>query len=541
MPDDSPEKLRDALSEQRAYSILKQLAKVRPRRRRKPVSEFYSEQYLMVERNEYVVVHESPEAPPNTTVEVDVPPLYHEVVTADLDIKRNQTALLDAQNDLEGVLKKLEREFGEEWSAASGLGVVVAWGLPYFYNFIEPLATLSDEEIPVDIRATKEYNGRTLALLEAMRFPSDPLDLILENNDVAIVLVSDYSEKIAHGVKTIFDTDLFSITSIRKGFLGSNFFKSATEPSLVKQLATRAGVLGADKIPDNAELFMGFTSTVENSLGINRVDNFESLGLTNQTRESYFAHGTIMHLSHIIEDLDLWYTKYFPDFVGRMQRMHGPARGSTALTVPVGTVTIDAGGMQEDGRSTQLLAADSSSPLVPSSSVVQSQVKDFGIAGHSASIQPVSRLAQEVTDPYGKTYKAGQAIPLRVDFNTLDNPFHYSSRPSVDGVQLENAAGVHFVVFIPTSDFFHRTRLAQDGRYNLVAPYAKPGKGGTAVAYDFDNPEYLKSNNVLIHEGAPLGALSRNMGFNAVASATHRQNFLVPPTEHRSFPLAELL
>jgi hypothetical protein len=31
------------------------------------------------------------------------------------------------------------------------------------------------------------------------------------------------------------------------------------------------------------------------------------------------------------------------------------------------------------------------------------------------------------------------------------------------------------------------------------------------------------------------------MGFNAVLFTTHRQNFLVPPRAHRSFPLAEYL
>ena len=534
-------KLRDALSEERIYSFLKQLAVVRRRAKRKPTAEFYSEQYLTVERNADVVAHRAPHAPPDTTVEVDVPPLYHEVLTASLDIERNKTDLLRAQYELENTLKKLQRGFGEDWGAANGLGLVVAWGLPYFFNFMEPLANLSDEYIPIDLYATKAYNGRTLALLEAVRFPGDPLDLIIENNDVAMVLVSDHSENIARGRTALVNTGLFSFTSIRKGFLGSNAFKSETQPSLVKQLATRAGVLGADKIPDNSELFMGFTSTIENSIGIGRIDNFESLGLTNQTPKSYFAHGTVMHLSHITEDLDLWYNKYFPNFVQRVQRMHGPARGSKALNVPEGTVTIDTGGSQEEGSATQLLSASSSSPFVASSSVIQSQVEKFGVAGHSAAMQPVSRLPEDITDPYGTTYKKGQAIPLRVDFNTLDNPFYYSSRPSVDGMQLENAAGVHFVVFVPTSDYFHRVRLAQDGRYNLVAPYAKPGKGGTAVAYDFDNPDYRKGTNVLAQNGVPLGALSLGMGINIVSTTTHRQNFLVPPTEHRSFPLAELL
>jgi hypothetical protein len=34
---------------------------------------------------------------------------------------------------------------------------------------------------------------------------------------------------------------------------------------------------------------------------------------------------------------------------------------------------------------------------------------------------------------------------------------------------------------------------------------------------------------------------ARGQGLNSVLHTTHRQNFLVPPRRHRSFPLAELL
>jgi hypothetical protein len=69
-------------------------------------------------------------------------------------------------------------------------------------------------------------------------------------------------------------------------------------------------------------------------------------------------------------------------------------------------------------------------------------------------------------------------------------------------------AGVHFVVFNPTSDDFHRNRRAMDG----VFPDGK----------------------------LPFRPRARGQGFNAVLRTTHRQNFLVPPRRHRSFPLAEL-
>jgi hypothetical protein len=538
---EGPAKLEDALTSEKEYSLLSKLVHFSPRRQRPKSASLYPEQYLMVQRNEYVVTHHAPDSPPGSTVSVAVPPLYHEIVTAKIDVRHHASALKHAQQKLDSTFEKLQRDFGSDWNTASGVGIVVAWGLPYFFEFAESLSYISDEYLPVDVRGTNQYNGRVIALLDAVRFPSDPVTLKLEHNDVAFVFVSDYLENIARGVRAIVDTELFAITSIRKGFVGSNFFKAPNEQSLVKQMANLAGIRGAEKIPDNAELFLGFTSTIEDSLGPSRIANFECLGITDQTPKSYFAHGTTMHLSHIYEDLDLWYNKFFPGYKERVQRMHGPARGTESLTVPEGTVTIDTGGLDSTGRSAQLLTATESSPLQASSSTVQAQVEKFGVAGHSASIQPVTRLPQDVTDPYGTTYKKGQAIPLRVDFNTLDNPFFYSSQPSVDRMELEHAAGVHFAVFVPTSDSFHRARLAQDGCYNLLAPFAKPANGGTTVYYDYNNPDYVRSGSVLMKSGARLDPSSADMGFNVVAQATHRQNFLVPPTEHRSFPLSELL
>ena len=40
---------------------------------------------------------------------------------------------------------------------------------------------------------------------------------------------------------------------------------------------------------------------------------------------------------------------------------------------------------------------------------------------------------------------------------------------------------------------------------------------------------------------APYNLTDDKIGINSVMSATHRQNYLVPPRAHRSFPLVELL
>src|SRR5204862_5320742 len=130
--------------------------------------------------------------------------------------------------------------------------------------------------------------------------------------------------------------------------------------------------------------------------------------------------------------------------------------------------------------------------------------------GHSAARQTVSRLENTTVGTRGAIYAPGTAIPHRADFNTLDNPFFWSIDPVRDGMSEEAAAGVHFIVFNPSSDDFNRGRLAMDGRL----------PDGTRL---------------------PFKPRDRGQGFNSILRTTHRQNFLVPPRRHRSFPLVELL
>ena len=238
-----------------------------------------------------------------------------------------------------------------------------------------------------------------------------------------------------------------------------------------------AGVPGADLIPDTSELFLGFTSTQKAGLGPRLIANHETLGFVD-LRGGYFHGGTHMHLSHISEDLEAWYLNF--DFDERVLTSF-----RTGLTnVKQGTQTVPQ--RPQD---------------VATRSELQAGFQKTGRFGHSASIQQTSRLLMDVVGPDGTVYPA--------DFNTLDNPFAFSAQPELDKWSDQPQAGVHFVVFNPSGDDFERNRLAMDG----VMP------DGTKL---------------------DVAARSRAQGFNSVLTTTHRQNFLVPPRRHRSFPLAEL-
>ena len=398
-------------------------------------------------------------------VEVLVPPLHHEIRTARLAVDRAD--LRDAQAELERTLAGIEADYAV---SPAGLGVTVAWGSPYFDGFVPAAAA---RLLPHDRRADKSV------LLPAQRFQSDPHDTKLEQNHVAILLRSDTRDHIDDAAKRITDTKLFTLTSVRRGFAGGGFDGGR---SLPKQMAEAAQIPGADLIPDDAELFLGFTSTQKAGMGPGPIANFETLGYVDFRGSDYFRHGTHMHLSHVHEDVEAWYLNF--DFDERVATAFKPN-----LSVEQGTQTVRQGPQD-----------------VSTEAEVHRDYRRSGRIGHSAAIQTTSRLQRDHVGADGFVFVKGTAVPVRADFNTLDNPFQWSE--NADEIGVLPAAGVHFIVFNPTGDDFRRNRLAMDG----ILP------DGT-IAFE---------------------PRDRNQGFNSVLSTTHRQNYLVPPRRHRSFPLAEV-
>ena len=143
-------------------------------------------------------------------VEVLVPPLHHEVVTARLGIAPSRQDLVDARATLEQVLARVESEYP---TTPAGLGMTLGWGLPYFERHVPAAA---GRHLPIDVRASSTRGRRVLALENAIRFPSDPASTLLEDNDLALLLRSDSLAHIAAARKAVFqDLGLFDITSVR--------------------------------------------------------------------------------------------------------------------------------------------------------------------------------------------------------------------------------------------------------------------------------------------------------------------------------------
>jgi hypothetical protein len=458
------------------------------------------EQYIL--QNEQVVkVNGSGVQSSNGTIAVRVPALHDHVITARLNVPANAKALQEAQHHLESVLLGLERQFPP---TPTGVGTTVAWGLPYFHKYIPSLGKTSGffkagtpypAYLPIDLMTSKMEGHTVYALQEARTFPSDQPPpgfgpVRLEHNDVAVLLRSDSLANIMAATNALFGPggnqagSLFKVTSIRRGSSGGGFYGQQGLPS---KLALAAHIPGAQSIPRQAQGFLGFTTTLQSNMGPGIIANLESLpGLTNQWPNGYFKQGTTMQLSHLFQDLATWYEQSFPQYAQRVQAMLQP--GLSPAPAP-GTLTLQPPGQSE---------AD-----------VAQGVQRYHAYGHTGSMSPVDSTTSPTTSNYGVAYPAGTTIPVRGDFDTLDNPFYYTSDPTANHYSKKPAAGLHFIMFQPTIAIFNLVRLAMDGHYSDMT--------------------------------LPVAPRSPHAGINSVLHTTHRQNYLVPPRRHRSFPLAEFL
>ena len=432
-------------------------------------------------------------------------PLHNHIITARVKIPANTKALQEAQHHLESVLRGLEQQFSP--TTFNGVDILVAWGLPYFQHYIPSLGKSSSffkagtrypEYLPVDLATSQKQNQKVYAVQEAMTFPSDQPPagfgpVRLEQNDVVVILRSDSLNNIMAATNAIFGTksnqtgSLFTVTSIRRGSTGGGFYG---QQSIPRKVALAAKIPGAESIPPQAQVFLGFTTTLQANMAPDNIPSLETIpGQTDQWPNGYFKQGTTMHLSHLFEDLESWYGRRSQDYAAFPDRVRAMFR--PGLSTAPGTLTVNP-------------------PTELSDSNVAQDVQKYQAYGHSGSMQPIVRQTTPTTTNYGKTYPAGIAVSARGDFNTVDNPFHYSADPTGDHFSTKPAAGMHFIIFQPTIGNFNRTRLAMDGHY----------PDGTVL------------------KPSPR---SHGAGINSVLFTTHRQNYLVPPRSHRSFPLAEFL
>ena len=170
------------------------------------------------------------------------------------------------------------------------------------------------------------------ALLDAIRFPSDPEDTELEQNDVAVLLRSDSLDAIAAAREG----------AVRRPRRPRRRHPRASRRRVRRRRACREarrrrGRSRRRPDPDRGRALPRLHLDAQRqSLGPSRIANLETLGLGRGSRRGTSPTAPHMHLSHIHENLEAWYVNSSHD-----DRVHTTFR--PGLEVPEGTLTVPQG------------------------------------------------------------------------------------------------------------------------------------------------------------------------------------------------------
>ena len=416
---------------------------------------------------------------------VRFPPVYTSFVTAELT--RAPTA--SDQLALEQALAAVEARYP---FSPGGVFALLAYGVPYFERLSGGLdGPLVRGQIPALLR-----DRDRLALEEAVPGPTDVsaanpdvtkrtfnVPVRIESSDMLIVLRSD-STTIIDDVIAYLTTDrarlggravapsrlagLVRVTSRRLMF---------AQMGLPRRLADRHGLAYAPMIHPRSPMWMGFVDQQVDGSGPAAITTFAgspSARFTTARAGDYFDNASIVHLSHVIEDLAEFYlTEPYVERVQYMFRSNPiPALGNSDQFTDAGGPAFLHNRFQGAGDAARSAAAEHT-------------YRGERRLGHLSALQRSSRAAD------------GTPVHIRADgpgFDSMDVPDH-SLQPKL-----------HFAVFVPTAERFARMRHDQ-------------------AALDLAKRH---------------GVTPRHNGIERFITATRRQNFLVPPRRHRSFPLVEL-
>lgn len=355
-------------------------------------------------------------------VVVRFPPVYTSFTT--IALRRAPTR--DDQRALRAALRAIEHS---RPASPRGILLTVAYGIPYF------------ERLPggLDGRLVRRHvprlrsDGKRLALEEAVAGPTDVspsnpgivkrrfnVPVRIESNDMLIILRSD-STRIIDRVLARLTTDpelrdLLRVTSQRLMF---------QQIGLPRKVAERERLPFASAINPRTPMWMGFTDQQITASAPAPAVTFAgspSARLTTARRGDYFDDGAIVHLSHLIEDLEQFYADPYDDRVQAMFRPNPPpARGDADQFT--------------DGGGPAFLENTFRDPEDARAGAASS-----GRLGHLATLQRCSRAADS-TPLHIRSDGAG--------FDSLDVP-DGSKQPKLQ-----------FAMFVPTAALFADMRRAQ--------------------------------------------------------------------------------
>jgi hypothetical protein len=433
---------------------------------------------------------------------------------------------------LEGALKTIEANYA---FSPSGVFTFVAYGVPYFNRFPTALVDATIPRLAAD-------NSR-LVLEEAVPSPTDVssnnpgitketfnVSVIIETNQVLFMLRSDVLANIQDVIAWLQGSNELNGNSVKSPAFNNLFtFHTArinfVQPGLPRQMANQRNLPYATSINPASSMFMGFVDqqtagsapSASNVTFAGTGPNSTGTGaavLTTAKSGDYFDNGSVIHVSHTIQDLAQFYENDSTDqepFSERLQYMFRSTnqQGVPAMIFPEdpNDAFTNGGG---NGAPTGNLATQQESAFLTNfftgtnaqSINFDPEVTDHNKyrVGHLCALQRSSRASD------------GTPLHIRNDgpgFSTLDVP-DGSVQPTLE-----------FAVFVPTAEFFRVMRIN-----SASLDFVKSGQGGgTATSVPAGD------------EAADGG----DDGLERFLTATRRQNWLIPPRRHRSFPLVELV
>ena len=442
------------------------------------------------------------------------------------------------QQVLANALTTIEAHFD---FSPSGIFTFVSYGLPYFNRLP---ASLVKSRMPL-----RNDNSGKPVLEEAVASPTDfgvpgisklqanfRVPVQIEHNDVLFIMRSDSLANITNASAWLNGSNTLNGNNVPSpNFNGLFSFQPSrlnfVQPGLPRQLADNASSQGmapfttiATEINPASSMWMGFVDQQTDSSAPNGATvTFAGavsggVKLTTANAGDYFDHGSIVHLSHDLDDLEQFYTKQgapnFPDgpevFDERVQYMFrsSTADGFPGLPFPVdpNDPFTNGGGL---GAPTGNLATQQQSAFVKN------------VFSGPTAIQ--GNFDPAVTDHH--KYRVGHEQALQRSSRAVDGtPLHIrNDGPGLSSLDVPDGSTqptLEFLVFVPTAEFFRVMRI------NAASlDYVKAGdNGGTATSVAAGI------------EAADAG----DDGVERFISATRRQNFLIPPRRHRAFPLLEL-
>jgi hypothetical protein len=414
-------------------------------------------------------------------------PSYTLLLTAQL----TRTPTVSDQQTLARALAAVEAH----WPfSQAGVLTAVAYGKPYLDRLPAPLVEahlprlLADRSRPAFEETTPQPTDVSPGNGVTKKTFNNPV--VIEANDLLLTLRGDTLTDVVAAGDFLLGAKPLPGTSTDSGMaplLRPTSSRLITnQPGLPRLLANASNQQYQERVNPQARLWMGFDDHQTGSDAPADITTFAGSDLARLTTAvpgDYFARASVVHLSHVILDLDQY---YLPDVnnptdteAGYTKRVQYMFRASDPP--PLGGVD-----QFTNGGGTPFVA----NPFVGTGNAADG-AKGIGVPdrtprlGHVSSLQRTSRT------------KDGTPLHIRIDgagFDAIDTPY------------AQKLPKLHFSMYLPTADTFAAMRRSQAG-LDLVRRY---------------------------------GVLERDNGIERFLTTTRRQNFLSPPRSHRAFPLVEL-